>query len=439
MSLYSSVTLLIIMLMIANSIHVLTYSGFNKKQKIWFIVTFVSIAFCAAAEFGVHCGYYYNSLKVLLYILTILQFSIAPCFAMLFAGALGIRKQGRVAIAVFAVGLISELICAPFGWIFFFNDAGYSRGNAFIIYEALYFASLIYLIVILIIVGRRFKHRDSSTIIMILLVLAAGIIPMTIFKVHVAYLAVAISSVLCYIYYNDLIQQDMTAEFIKNQQKISEMQEKIIAGLANLIESRDTETGEHVDRTSAYVRVLAEDAKAEGLYPEILTDHYIELLCLLAPMHDVGKILVSDKILRKPGKLTPEEYEEIKKHAAMGGVVVKQILGDITDEEYVSFASDIATYHHERWDGSGYPKGLKGEEIPLSARIMALSDVFDALVSKRCYKDEMPAEEAFKVIESESGTHFDPKLVKIFLAHKEKYAEINERIANKQPNGNDLQ
>ena len=138
-------------------------------------------------------------------------------------------------------------------------------------------------------------------------------------------------------------------------------------------------------------------------------------------MHDVGKILIPDSILLKPGRLTAEEFERMKAHATEGNKVVMEILNGITDEEYLSFASDIATYHHERWDGSGYPKGLKGEEIPLPARIMALADVYDALVSERCYKKAIPPEEAFKIIEEESGSHFDPLLVEVFLRHKESF------------------
>ena len=143
-----------------------------------------------------------------------------------------------------------------------------------------------------------------------------------------------------------------------------------------------------------------------------------------ALMHDIGKIVVSDRILRKPGKLTEQEFEQMKKHAEVGGEVVREVLSGITDEEYLSFASDIATYHHERWDGTGYPKGLKGEDIPLSARIMAIADVFDALVSERCYKEAMSPEEAFKVIKEESGSHFDPNLAEVFLNHREEFKSI---------------
>ena len=118
----------------------------------------------------------------------------------------------------------------------------------------------------------------------------------------------------------------------------------------------------------------------------------------------------------------------MKRHASEGGVVIRKILEGVTDEDYLNFASDIATYHHERWDGSGYPKGLKEDKIPLSARIMAIADVFDALVSERCYKQKMPFEEAINIIKEESGSHFDPQLVEVFLAHQEKYQDVELKI-----------
>ncbi|MCR5184593.1 MAG: HD domain-containing protein [Bacilli bacterium] len=431
MTLYMAMTILIACLMIAMTIHVLSYSGFNKAQKAWFIATFASIAFCSAAEFAAHCGYYDSKFKIPLTILTVLQFSISPCLAMLFAGALGLKYQGRIAVAYFGVNLLTEAISAPFKFIFSFTENPYARGDGFKIYIAMYCVSLAYLLVALVIAGRRFNHRDIGTIFMVVVVLVAGIVPMTINdELHVAYLAVAISSCLCYAYYNDLVTQDMNAELLNQQKRIAEMQMKITTGLANLIESRDGETGKHVARTSEYIKVLVEDCRAEGVYADVLTDHYIELLYTLAPMHDVGKILVSDKILKKPGKLAPEEYEEIKKHAVFGGDVVRQVLAGVTDEEYLSFASDIATYHHEKWDGNGYPKGLKGEEIPLCARLMTVADVFDALVSRRCYREALPMDQAIRLMKEKSGNHFDPKIAEVFLKHKEKYIEIRNRIGD---------
>lgn len=419
MSFYSCVIILTELMMIAMTLHVLTYSGFKKIQKTWYILTFSAVMVCAAAEFAVHCGAYDQKYAIPLTILTVVQFSVAPILGILFIAALGLNHQAKVAIGFLGINLLIEIIAAPFGFIFSFGPSGYARGDGFIVYEIAYFISLIYLIIGIIIVGKRFRHRDAVTIISILVLLVAGILPMTFFKINITYIAIAIAASICYIYYNDLVQQDIKAELVNNQEKITSMQTHMISGLANLIENRDTETGEHISRTSRYVKLIAEHAKEEGVYDDVIDDKFIELLTTLAPLHDIGKIVVSDTILKKPGKLTKEEYEQMKEHAAMGGKVVREVLNGITDESYLSFASDIAMYHHERWDGTGYPKGLKGEEIPLSARIMAIADVFDALISKRCYKEAIPMDEALEIMKEKSGNHFDPKLIEVFLRHKD--------------------
>ena len=424
MDFYSSLVIITELLMITMSVHVFFYREFNKAQKGWFLATFFAVMVCSAAEYAVHCGYYSPAFKIPLTILTILQFSLAPVMAMLFAGALGLKHQGKIAIGFFGVNFLVEFILVFFGKVFYFDDIGYQRGDLFILYEIFYAVSLVYLLVSLVLVGKNFHHRDAATIVLILIGLVGGIIPMTFFKINVAYLAIGVAASLCYIFYNDLIQQDTKDELVENQRRLSEIQAHIISGMANLIESRDTETGEHVNRTSKYVKLIAECARKKGLYANQITDNFIMLLFTLAPMHDVGKIVVSDQILKQPRRLTDEEFEIMKHHARDGGLVVKKILDGITDEEYIRFAADIATYHHERWDGTGYPLGLKEEAIPLSARIMAVADVFDALTSKRCYKSAISPEEAFEVIKAESGTHFDPKLVDVFLANKDKFAEI---------------
>ena len=426
MTFYSAIVIITEMLMITMIVHVLFYREFNKTQKTWFIATFIGVMICNAAEFAVHCGSYDPIFKIPLTILTVLQFSLAPIMAMLFAGALGLKYQGKIAVGFFGVNLLMEIILAIFGKVFYFDDVGYQRGDLFILYEIIYAISLGYLLVSLVLVSLHFKHRDVSTIGLILFGLViGGIVPMTFFKLNVAYLAIGVAASLCYIFYNDLVQQDTKDELVDRERKLSEIQSHIISGMANLIESRDTDTGEHVNRTSRYVRILAENAKAKGIYADQITNHFIILLYTLAPMHDVGKIVVSDQILKQPRRLTKEEFEIMKKHAKDGGVVVKKILDGITDEEYIRFAADIATYHHERWDGTGYPLGLKEEAIPLSARIMAIADVFDALISKRCYKDAIPIDEAIAVIKSESGTHFDPKLVDVFLECKDKFIKAS--------------
>lgn len=205
---------------------------------------------------------------------------------------------------------------------------------------------------------------------------------------------------------------------------LMDMQDNIILGMANLIENRDGDTGEHIKRTSQYVEMLAKKAKEIGVYSDILTDEYIVLLVKAAPMHDVGKISVPDRILQKPGRLTEEEFEQMKQHAPEGGRIVREVFRDVEDEQYIEIASQVAAYHHEKWDGSGYTAGLSGEDIPLSARIMAIADVFDALVSKRCYKDAMPYDKAFQIIEESAGSHFDPQLAEIFLGMREEILTV---------------
>ena len=424
MTFYASLILLSELLMLAMTLHVLCYSGFTRSQKAWYLATFVAIMLCAAAEFAVHCGTYDPRFALPLTALTVAQFTLAPMLALLFIGALGVNSNKKIVIAFFLANLLIEVISAPNGWIFYFGEAGYFRGDFFIVYEALYILSMLYLIIGMIIVGKRFQHRDVWTIVMVLVILVAGIVPMTFFKVNVTYIAIAIGATLCYIYYNDLVQQDIKAELISNQDKISGMQSHIIAGLASVIESRDLETGEHVARTSNYVKMLSGFAMQEGVYADEIDEDFISKMYMLAPMHDIGKIVVSDQILRQPRRLTNEEFEEIKKHAQAGGEIVRKVLSGVAEEDYLSFAADIATYHHERWDGNGYPKGLVGDEIPLSARIMAIADVFDALVSERCYKKAISPAEAFKIIEDESGTHFDPKLAEVFLRHKDAFERV---------------
>ena len=428
MTFYVAIVIITEFLMLTMSIHVLFYREFNKTQKAWFLATFIGVMICNAAEFAVHCGVYNPIFKIPLTILTVIQFSLAPVMAMLFAGALGLKHQGKIAIGFFGANLIVEIVLVCFGKIFYFNDAGYQRGDLFILYEVVYAISLGYLLVSLVLVSLHFKHRDVATIGLILVgLIVGGIVPMTFAKLNVAYLAIGVAASLCYIFYNDLVQQDTKDALFNQERKLSEIQSHIISGMANLIESRDTETGEHVNRTSKYVKIIAEEARNKGIYTNIITDHFIVLLYTLAPMHDVGKIVVSDQILKQPRRLTKEEFEVMKKHAKDGGTVVKRILDGITDDEYIRFAADIATYHHERWDGTGYPLGLKEQEIPLSARIMAIADVYDALISKRCYKDAVSPEEAFEIIKSESGTHFDPKLVEVFLEHKDRFIDKEQQ------------
>ena len=210
----------------------------------------------------------------------------------------------------------------------------------------------------------------------------------------------------------EALRKDLAGQLEERTRHIKHIQEMMIMGMASMVESRDLSTGGHIKRTSMVVEIFAARLSLEN--PNI-PKSFLEKVIRAAPMHDLGKIAVNDVILRKQAKFTPEEYTEMKKHSAEGARIVKQILEGIEEEEFVKIAVNVAHYHHEKWDGTGYPEGLSGEEIPLEARIMALADVFDALISKRCYKEAFPYNQAFEIIESSLGTHFDPQLGKIFI------------------------
>ncbi|MBP5091490.1 MAG: HD domain-containing protein, partial [Bacilli bacterium] len=225
--------------------------------------------------------------------------------------------------------------------------------------------------------------------------------------------------------YRMIASQAKLQDEIEDQiKRTSYIQERVADNLAALIENRDVSTGEHVIRTKAYVALICEELIKTPIHGHLLDKKEAALIIRAAPLHDVGKIKVSDLILKKPGKLTPEEFEQMKLHSSEGEAVIHSILDNIEEEDFIRVAEEIAVYHHEKWDGTGYPRHLKGEEIPLSARIMAVADVFDALVSKRVYKEPYPIDEALKIIEDSSGTHFDPGIARAFLNCKDKVIEV---------------
>ena len=211
-----------------------------------------------------------------------------------------------------------------------------------------------------------------------------------------------------YIQLLDNFNEDLRLEVEKKTQHIVSMHDNLIMSLAMMVESRDNSTGGHIKRTSEGVRILVDEINKEGELD--LTPEFCKNVIKAAPMHDLGKIAVDDAVLRKPGRFTDAEYEEMKKHSAEGARVIHEILLHTDDEQFKVIAENVAHYHHERYDGSGYPEKLKGDEIPLEARIMAIADVYDALVSKRVYKEAFDFERANNIILEGMGTQFDPKL-----------------------------
>ncbi|MBO4540489.1 MAG: HD domain-containing protein, partial [Bacilli bacterium] len=208
--------------------------------------------------------------------------------------------------------------------------------------------------------------------------------------------------------YNDELKADVESKTAS----ILAMQNRLVLGMATMVEGRDNSTGGHIKRTSDGVRILLETMQEEG-FPD-LDPLFVSNLIKAAPMHDLGKIAVPDQILRKPGRFTPEEFAIMKTHAPEGARILTQILDGSDDADFQKLAINVAHYHHERYDGSGYPEGLKGEEIPFEARIMAIADVYDALVSKRVYKESMSFKEANRIMSEGMGSQFDPSLEKYY-------------------------
>ncbi len=214
------------------------------------------------------------------------------------------------------------------------------------------------------------------------------------------------------------------AESQEKNRIITRMQESLIMTMADLVESRDQNTGDHIKNTADYTRIIMNELRKEGHYTDQLTDEYISDVYRSALLHDIGKIRIPDAVLNKPGRLTDEEFTLMKKHTVYGGEVIEKAKRASASISYLNVAKDLATYHHEWWNGRGYPEGLKGEAIPLSARIMAVADVFDALVSRRCYKEGFSFEKSMGIIREESGTHFDPLVAGAFLSAEDQVRKV---------------
>ncbi|MCR4891332.1 MAG: HD domain-containing protein [Lachnospiraceae bacterium] len=219
---------------------------------------------------------------------------------------------------------------------------------------------------------------------------------------------------------------------LQNARDFDDAQSGLIIVLADLVENRDESTGDHIRKTAAYTGIIMKKMREMGYYKEELTDSFITNVIKSAPLHDVGKIRIPDNILNKPGRLTEEEFEIMKKHAEYGGEVVEQCIFMLPKAHYLSEARKIAEFHHEKWNGKGYPHGLSGEDIPLSARIMAVADVFDALVSHRVYKPAFDFDDAMDIIEKDAGSHFDPKVAEAFLAAREEVRETELSFRNRE-------
>lgn len=234
----------------------------------------------------------------------------------------------------------------------------------------------------------------------------------------------------------DLLQNRnafMEAEIARRLAEIALIQDVSILALASLAETRDNETGAHIRRTQQYVKELAEDLCRHEQFADFLTPDNIQMLTKSAPLHDIGKVGIPDHILLKPGRLTEEEFDIMKLHTVKGrdALVRAEILMNKPDT-FLHIAKELVNYHHEKWDGTGYPEGLAGESIPIAARLMALADVYDALISKRVYKEAFPHEQAVAFIAEGKGKHFDPAVVEAFLRLEKRFKAIADKLPDNQ-------
>ena len=214
------------------------------------------------------------------------------------------------------------------------------------------------------------------------------------------------------------------------------IQDVTIQAMTSLAETRDNETGNHIRRTQHYVRLLAEMLREHPRFQQFLNDESIRLLFKSAPLHDIGKIGIPDDILLKPGRLTPEEFETMKTHTVLGRDAIRHAEEQLgTSVGFLRLAKEIAYSHHEKWDGTGYPDGLSADDIPISARLMALADVYDALISRRVYKKGMSHDQALEIIRQGCATHFDPDICEVFLANHEQFQAIAVRFADRGQDG----
>ena len=237
-----------------------------------------------------------------------------------------------------------------------------------------------------------------------------------------------------YLAFSEMTEDNLNyLEDIKHKNEtISTMQNALIMVLADMVESRDQNTGEHVKKTARYTGIIMDELKKEGIYSDKLTDKFMSDVIKSAPLHDIGKIKVSDRILNKPSRLDDDEYKKMKDHTLAGADIIDQVIEKIPESDYLKEARNLALYHHERWDGKGYPMGLSGEDIPLSARIMAVADVFDALSSDRCYKKAFSFDESMDIILEGSGTRFDPNIAMAFSNARDEVRKVMESTRNQK-------
>ena len=353
-----------------------------------------------------------------LFFLLCMDLTIIITFAYMYDQLIGFQKKNRKHRLLMRIPGVASLclIVAGIGKLYYIHGetTWYSMGfPVYICYGTivLYYGMLLYFLI------SRYRFLKKEKMLGILsCILIAGVILVTqICFPEVLWTSIFPMILLLGIYIG------FENPFIR---KLTMQNEEMLDGFATLVESRDNNTGGHIKRTRAYVKLILEKMRNDRYYQDILNRDYMMNVVNAAPLHDIGKIATPDHILQKSEKLTAEEYGIMKEHVAAGGEIILHTFYNLDDKEFRQIAYEIARFHHEKYNGKGYPDGLAGEQIPLHARIMAIADVFDAVSQKRCYRDAMSLEESFAIIEKGIGTDFDPHLANIFLNAKEEVEEL---------------
>ena len=414
----------------------ITTSENLKQQKVlrrYFQLLFIFLALCISSHLVrlIFDGQPGQGMKIFLSIMPCLEgIFVSACPYMMILLLLNITKprfKKRIEIALHAflfLQIVFMIVSSVLGLSYFFNDENvYNRGPLYFLANIAPMLMLAICSVLLICFGRRVGHIVKIAFWVFIVAPLIAIIVQS-FSYGVQYIIIAIITGSVFMYF--AILKEQAEQYRKQNDAIAKLQNGLILVLADLVESRDKCTGDHIKKTAEYVRIIMEQMREDNVYVHQLTDSFVEDVVRSAPLHDVGKIQVPDAILNKPGRLSSDEFEIIKSHTTAGRDIISSAIDMVSEEDsgYLYEARNLAYCHHEKWNGSGYPQGLVGEDIPLSARIMAVADVFDALVSKRSYKEAMPFEEAVKIIKESSGTHFDPKIVDAFIKAEPKIRQV---------------
>lgn len=434
---YSFITVGIIL------IYILHHNTDLEEKNIWLYSSFISALLNSGSDIftwiciGTAKPWYPAALHISSFIYYFTTYSVVFFFTSYILDYLTqkgrLRTFFRRLFRIMAYGYCVLLFSTPFtGWMYIIDETNhYTRGTLFnvpVIFVAIMFVSILFLIIYnrKIIDFRKIYPFLSFYLFPYLM----DLIQFFAYGITLIGVGYTISFIIIFFDMNLRLQIKLnnSIKTLREQdEKIIKLQDHTIISLSSLVEERDTDTGGHIKRTSAFVEHLATLLMEKGVFQDVIDEQYIKKLKQAAPMHDIGKIIVPDHVLKKPDRLTPDEFEQMKRHTTEG----KRIISEVFDENYrdgdvFKITGEVATYHHEKWSGNGYPMGLKENEIPLSARIMALADVFDALVSPRVYKEPMSYQQAFGIIEEGLGTQFDPVIARVFLDNREDFVQINE-------------